>query len=285
MWTETELAAIRRAYAKQIMLAANVSSPALEDAYATVKREDYLGPGPWKIFRWTGYQVAPGNDPSVLYDDVLVAIIPERGLNNGQPSGHAMWINSMAIQPGEHVVHVGAGTGYYSAIFANLAGPAGRITAVEYDPGLAARAKANLSHMSQVEAMQGDGASYPFDPADVIYVNAGATRPMDHWLDRMKDGGRMLLPLTTNASFTTTPRGLQGAMFKIERRGGDFLAGLVSATAIIPGESMRDDASEAALAAAFAKGGVKDVTRLYRTDQLPDEQVWAKAPGWSLAYR
>jgi protein-L-isoaspartate(D-aspartate) O-methyltransferase len=74
-------------------------------------------------------------------------------------------------------------------------------------------------------------------------------------------------------------------MFRIERRGNEFLAGIVSSTAIIPGESMRDPESEAALAAAFAKGGAQNVTRLYRTSDMPDDQVWAKAPGWALAYR
>ena len=28
-----------------------------------------------------------------------------------------------------------------------------------------------------------------------------------------------------------------------------------------------------------------DVTRLYRRDDLPEEQCWLRAPGWSLAYR
>ncbi len=37
-----------------------------------------------------------------------------------------------------------------------------------------------------------------FDLADVIYVNAGATRPADIWLDRLNDGGRLVLPLTTD---------------------------------------------------------------------------------------
>jgi protein-L-isoaspartate(D-aspartate) O-methyltransferase len=284
MWSETELATIRRAYARQTMFAAGVTSQAIEDAYAAARREDFVGPGPWKVFRFTGYAETPSADPAYLYTDNLVGLIPQRMLNNGQPSGHAMWIAAVEPRAGEHVVHIGAGTGYYSAIFAHLVGAAGRVTAIEYEADLAAKAKANLAFLPQAVAVQGDGASFPFDAADVVYVNAGATRPMDHWLDRLKDGGRMLLPLTTNASFTTAPRGLQGAMFRIERRGADFLASVVSATAIIPGESMRDEASEAALATAFAKGGVENVSRLYRTDQLPDEQCWVRAPGWSLAY-
>jgi protein-L-isoaspartate(D-aspartate) O-methyltransferase len=284
MWSESELGAIRRAFARQILFAAGVTSQAIEDAFASVKRENFVGPGPWKVFRFSGYAETPSADPAYLYSDNLVGLVPQRLLNNGQPSGHAMWTAAVEPRPGEHLVHIGAGTGYYSAIFAQLVGAGGRVTAIEFDADLAAKAKANLASRPQAEAVQGDGASFPFEAADVIYVNAGATRPMDHWLDRLKDGGRMLLPLTTNASFTLSPRGLQGAMFRIERRGADFLASVVSPTAIIPGASMRDEASEAALAAAFAKGGVENVARLYRTDQLPDERCWVRAPGWSLAY-
>ncbi len=33
-------------------------------------------------------------------------------------------------------------------------------------------------------------------------VNAGATRPAGIWLDRLNDGGRLILPLTTDLGFT-----------------------------------------------------------------------------------
>jgi protein-L-isoaspartate(D-aspartate) O-methyltransferase len=46
----------------------------------------------------------------------VIGILPERNLNNGQPSLHAALIAAAAPQPGEHVVHVGAGLGYYTAI-------------------------------------------------------------------------------------------------------------------------------------------------------------------------
>jgi protein-L-isoaspartate(D-aspartate) O-methyltransferase len=59
---------------------------------------------------------APTRNPVYLYDDVVVGIIPERNLNNGQPSLHAALIASAAPRAGEHAVHVGAGVGYYTAI-------------------------------------------------------------------------------------------------------------------------------------------------------------------------
>ena len=44
-----ELAIIRRAYAKQVLAKVQVYDPRLESAFTQVRREDFLGPGPWVI--------------------------------------------------------------------------------------------------------------------------------------------------------------------------------------------------------------------------------------------
>jgi protein-L-isoaspartate(D-aspartate) O-methyltransferase len=136
--------------------------------------------------------------------------------------------------------------------------------------------------------LQGDGAQIEFDPADVIYVNAGATRPADIWLDRLKDGGRLILPLTSDKGFGENPENIpiqrRGAVFRIERRGNEFLAKWISAVAIFPCEGARDAECERALAAAFEKGGWERVTRLYRRGDVLEEQCWLKGPDWCLAY-
>jgi len=49
---ESELDIVRRAYAKQVMAAAGVEDARVEAAFAAVRREDFLGPGPWPILRW-----------------------------------------------------------------------------------------------------------------------------------------------------------------------------------------------------------------------------------------
>src|SRR5580692_8320307 len=77
--------------------------------------------------------------------------------------------------------------------------PTGRVTAIEYEAELAARTTANLAPTPHVRVVHGDGTRIAFEPADVIYVNAGATRPADAWLDRLKEGGRLILPLTADA--------------------------------------------------------------------------------------
>ena len=79
---QSELAVVRRAYAMQILAAVSVSDTRVRDAFASVRREDFLGPGPWQIFRWGAmYRPTPSADPVYLYTDDVVGIIPERRIN------------------------------------------------------------------------------------------------------------------------------------------------------------------------------------------------------------
>lgn len=286
---QAELSIIRAAYARQILAAARIMGNApLEAAFAATRREDFLGPGPWWMLRWLrDYVTTPDADPVYLYTDNLVGILPERQLNNGQPSLHAHLIHQASPREGEHVVHVGTGTGYYTAILAHLVGPSGRVTGIEYDPELAARAKASFATYPNVEIVKGDGALVPFDTAAVIYVNAGCTRPAASWLDCLADGGRLILPMTSDQGFGA--KSLEriasaGAVFRIARRGEDYLAYWISPVAIFPCAGSRDETSERALAEAFARGGWQKVTRLYRNSEIPDERCWLRGEGWCLAY-
>ena len=90
---------VHRTYAK--------GNPRLESAFAAVSRERFLGPGPWQIMRNGRYVLTPDADPIIVYDDVLIGIVPERGLNKGIPSYHPQVLASADIRKGEPVVHVG----------------------------------------------------------------------------------------------------------------------------------------------------------------------------------
>ena len=91
------------------------------------------------------------------------------------------------------------------------------------------------------------------------------------------------MPLTTNKDDRANVS--YGAVFRIERRAPDFLAQWITPVAIIPGEGVRDETSDAALAEAFKKGDCKRVTRLYRNnDDVPDDRCWLRGSGWCLAY-
>ena len=51
---EKELGFVRRAYAREIMATAEITDARVETAFAEVRREDFLGPGPWSIIGWQG---------------------------------------------------------------------------------------------------------------------------------------------------------------------------------------------------------------------------------------
>jgi len=239
--TDTDLDQVRRAYAERLRAAARLKSNALVEALARVQRERFLGPGPWQIVDVampTGlkYRTTPDADPKHLYADVLVAIDASRSLNNGQPSGLASWIDALQLRSGERVIHIGCGTGYYTAILAEIVGAAGRVVGIDIDAQLAHQARQNLTGYSQVEVWYGD--DFPFEPAsaDAVFVNAGATHPLPKWLDALNLGGRLLIPLTA-----TGPESFgSGGMFLLLRTRAGFTATCVSGVAIYPCIGVRD---------------------------------------------
>jgi protein-L-isoaspartate(D-aspartate) O-methyltransferase len=195
---------IRRTYAETLRAIANLRVEAIVEAFARVPREEFLGPPPWQVG-----QVGQPFNPAVpfatkpdagledIYQDVVVTIDPARQINNGQPSVHARWLEAVSPQPGESVLHIGCGVGYYTSILAELVGPSGRVVAYEIEPDIATRAQACLQAWPQVRAELGD-ASQPGGPYDVVYVNAGATHARKEWLSSLTEKGRILLPLTVH---------------------------------------------------------------------------------------
>jgi protein-L-isoaspartate(D-aspartate) O-methyltransferase len=95
------------------------------------------------------------------------------------------------------------------------------------------------------------------------------------------------MPMTSNQGFGgAAPERMAsaGAVFRIERSAANYRARWISPVAIFPCAGGRDEASERALAEAFARGGWQEVTRLYRDEDVPDERCWLRGPGWCLAY-
>lgn len=251
----------RRAFAEEIGAVAHLESPALVEAFARVPREAFLGPGPWQIVRSFDrerpYRTTIDADPRHIHHDVLVGIDPARHLNNGQPSALARWIQAADILPGDRILHIGCGTGYYTAIMAELAAPAGRVVAWEVDADLAARARAALAPWAAIDVQTGD-ASAPGGPFDVIFVNAGATHARPEWLAALAAGGRLLLPLTIHPPQAEVVHGI-GIMLRIERREGRWPAAIVSDIGIYDCANARDPANEAALMALAGSGAARRI--------------------------
>jgi protein-L-isoaspartate(D-aspartate) O-methyltransferase len=183
---------MRVAYAAQIAQLAGVEDPRIEEAFAQIVREDFLSPPPWTTISMGTALVT--RHLADIYDNVLVAIDRERGINNGEPALHAAWIDLVRPQPGEIVIHVGAGTGYYTAILSLLVQPGGRVDAFEYEADLAAQAKYNLRNNSNVSVHASSAFGRPLPKADLIYVNAGVLAPDVEWLRALNAGGRLIFP-------------------------------------------------------------------------------------------
>src|SRR5262245_43319731 len=211
------LEAERRFFAEELQAVANLHTPGLVDAFAAVPRERFLSDGPWTVKSDADVagppRRSPDNDPRHVYHKVAIPIDTERQLFNGAPAFVGMCIDALALVPGSHVLHVGCGLGYYSSVMAHCVGAAGRVLAVEVDGALAARAAANLAAQPWVAVKQ-DDASSPFgETFDAILINAGVTHPPRTWIDAMKPGGRMVLPITaTMPAMGTIGKGIMVAL-------------------------------------------------------------------------
>ena len=279
---DDDCAAIRRWYAEDLGLRAPVRrNKEVVEAFAAVPRECFLGPGPWVIRPDTRPDetfTTPDTEPHWLYHDVLVAIDPERKLNNGMPSFWAHNFDHLDLRRGERVLQVGAGTGYYSAILAELVGRAGSVVAVEYDADLAARAKANLAGWPQVEVVAGDGRAHDPGPVDAVVAFAGSTHPAPLWLDRLNDGGRLMMPLT-GANWW-------GFILRAERQGDAFAARSIGGVGIFPCAGGRDEAAGERLQKALqnVQPRLVPIRALHRGEPPAEtsETVWYAGPGFWL---
>ena len=270
------LAVLRRFYARLVTTHAGVGDPRIVEAFATVERERFLGAGPWQIKVGAhGYMASDTDDPAVLYQDILVGLVPEKGINNGEPSLHAKCIGAAAPTIGDVVIHIGAGTGYYTAILAHLVGESGRVYAYEIEADLARRAVGNLTTYGTVTVRAKSALDEPLPSADVIYVSAGATHVPAGWLDALALGGRLVLPLT--------PIDRLGCMLLVTRSSGTaYAARVFSPAQFIPCVGARDERQSRALAAAL-DAGIPDDIRSLRRDNEPDDTAWYIGEGWWLS--
>lgn len=280
----------RQLFARHVLAKAGVTDdPALLAAFARVAREDYLGPPPWFYNDFSRYRELASDDPMVLYQDMLVALDRTRHVNNGVPSLHASALNQLAIRPAERVAHLGAGTGYYSAIIAELVGPTGHVLAVEYDPTLAARARENLRDHANVEVVEGDATLLPDHEVDVIYANFALDHPPAAWIDNLAPGGRLLFPLGVPAlDDAGKPLGASrmAGFLLVDRRDSGFGARFLQPVSFIwaEGQEPPPPGRHKGLEAAFRQRIAREVRQLrWRREAQDGEQEWYSEPDWGLS--
>ncbi|KQV63922.1 rRNA adenine N-6-methyltransferase family protein [Rhizobium sp. Root1220] len=283
---EKALAVCRRAFAARMLAKASIQNDgALLRAFSTVQRECFLGPPPWKMADWDGYRDVPATDPGVVYQDALFALQPERQINNGSPSLHARGLHRLALRQGDTVCHIGAGSGYYTAMMSLLVGAGGRVVAVEFDRHLAERALRNLKKYPNVDVVHGNGLEWPEQPTDAIYVNFAVHRPADRWIERLKPGGRLIFPLgvpDADVGGRSTGFTAYAGFFLFSRNDEGYQAAFLGPVAFVWGEAAFGAVARyRRLETAFRKGGMCDVCSLrWKTKQLAEE--WYSESDWGL---
>ncbi len=128
------------------------------------------------------------------YEDSPVAI--DEATSISQPYIVALMTECLELDGDEKVLEIGTGSGYHSAVLAQVARD---VYTIEIDRKLADRAKRNLARLgyTNVETRQGDGyQGWPGEaPFDAIILTTAPPRIPEPLIRQLKVGGKMVVPL------------------------------------------------------------------------------------------
>ena len=128
------------------------------------------------------------------YNDHPLPIAEKQTIS--QPYVVALMTESLELTGSEKVLEIGTGSGYQSAVLAELAD---RVFSIERYPDLAYRANSVLQKLGykKVIIRVGDGSlGWPDDaPFDGIVVTAGTPKIPQPLIDQMAMGGRLVVPV------------------------------------------------------------------------------------------
>ncbi|NVK82255.1 protein-L-isoaspartate(D-aspartate) O-methyltransferase [Streptomyces morookaense] len=136
----------------------------------------------------------PAGQEAFAYLDAPVPIA--HGLVTTQPSLSALMIEGLRLVGGEHVLEVGTGLGFQTALLARLAGD---VVSIEMWPDLAQQARRNLGRQGirNVDVRVGDGSCGVPEgaPYDAVVVSAAFPEVPAPLAGQLREGGRLVQPV------------------------------------------------------------------------------------------
>ncbi|MCP4317715.1 MAG: protein-L-isoaspartate(D-aspartate) O-methyltransferase [Hyphomicrobiales bacterium] len=155
-----------------------VRSKLVLDAMRKVPREAFL----------------PEHLQEFAYEDTPLPI--SDGQTISQPYIVALMVEALALEGGERVLEIGAGSGYAAAVLAEIAG---EVYTVERIGQLAEKAASRLADLGygNVFVLHGDGTQGWLEhaPYDAIVVAAGGPQVPESLKTQLRVGGRLLIPV------------------------------------------------------------------------------------------
>jgi protein-L-isoaspartate(D-aspartate) O-methyltransferase len=140
------------------------------------------------------HEFAPERYRDQAYEDHPLPIGEEQTIS--QPYIVALMLEALALSPAGRVLEVGTGSGYVTALLAELAA---QVFSVERHAVLADAARKLLVHLgyTNVRVMVGDGSRGFAEcaPYDAIMVSAAARELPQQLLAQLAEGGRMIIPV------------------------------------------------------------------------------------------
>jgi len=128
------------------------------------------------------------------YDDMPLPLA--EGQTISQPFIVALMLEALRIEPNDTVLEIGTGSGYQTALLAELAA---RVISIERHSALAHDAKQALTRLGygNVTLLLGDGSQGcpTYAPYDAIVVAAAAPEIPPALFDQLQEGGRMVIPI------------------------------------------------------------------------------------------
>ena len=120
--------------------------------------------------------------------------------SSSQPAIMAIMLEQLALQPGQRVLEIGAGTGYNAALIAHIVGKAGCVVTIDIDEDLVLIARQHLAAagFDSVDVRCADGGyGHPeAAPYDRIILTASAWDITPAWFEQLAVGGQLVLPLS-----------------------------------------------------------------------------------------
>ena len=146
------------------------------------------------MLRVPRHEFVSGEYRDQVYEDHPIPI--GEGQTVSQPYIVAIMLEVLALDPSDTVLEVGTGSGYQTALLAELTR---HVYSVERHVSLARTAQATLTRLgyTNVEVLLGDGSHGLPEraPFDAIVVSAAAPQIPPPLFQQLHEGGRMIIPV------------------------------------------------------------------------------------------